>query len=136
MTDATRPGKFGQNRPAERIRKNYPTLMIPVPQFTAELLFHFREHGPDRRHWFMFEESCHRRVPMRMDGVDGLNTVGMWTDAPGQFKEGDSVTVRCVVIAPEFFDDYVKPGVQFELWDAGLFASGRVLMRIEEGWPK
>lgn len=110
--------------------------MIPTPQFTAELTFHFREHGSSRQHWFMFDEGLHRRVPMRMDGADGLNTVGMWTDAPGTFKAGDSVVVRCVVIAPEIFNECVKLGVQFEWWDAGFFASGTVLKRIEEGWPK
>jgi hypothetical protein len=110
--------------------------MIPDPQFTAELLFHFREHGPDRRHWFMFDESCHRRVPMRMDGVDGLNTVGMWTDTPNTFKAGDSVIVRCFVIAPELFGEVLQSGVRFELWDGGFLASGIVLKRVEKGWPK
>lgn len=110
--------------------------MTPTPQFTAELTFHFFEHGSDRRHWFLFDEGLYRRVPMRMDGVDGLNTVGMWTEAPGIFREGDSVLVRCVVIAPEIFTTCVKPGVRFELWDGGFFASGKVLMRIDEGWPR
>jgi len=109
--------------------------MIPKPQFTAELIFHFREHGAAFRHWFAFDESCHRRVPMQMDGVDGLNTVGMWADAPGTFRAGDSVVVRCVVIAPELFERSLKPGVHFELWDGGFFASGTVLERIEDGWP-
>lgn len=109
--------------------------MAPTPQFTAELLFHFREQGPERWHTFVFNESCHRRVPMRMEGVDGLNTVGMWTDTPGAFQAGDSVTVRCVVLAPELFEKSVKPGVEFDLWDGGFFATGKVLTRIEDGWP-
>lgn len=110
--------------------------MIPTPQFTAELKFHFKDHGPERRHWFMFGEDLHRRVPMAMDGVDGLNTVGMWVETPGTFKAGDSVCVRCVVIAPEFFARIVEPGVKFDLWDSGFFASGIVRERVEEGWPK
>jgi len=110
--------------------------MIPIPQFTAELLFHFREHGAERWRRFVFNESCHRRVPMRMDGVEGLNTVGMWTDAPGDFQSGDSVVVQCVVIAPELFEKSLKPGVQFDLWDGSFFATGRALTRIEDGWPK
>ena len=109
--------------------------MTPTPQFTAELLFHFREHGPDRWHRFVFNESCHRRVPMRMDGIDGLNTVGMWTDKPGAFHAGDSVTVRCVVLAPELFEKWLKPGLDFDLWDGGFFAKGKVLTRIDDGWP-
>jgi hypothetical protein len=109
--------------------------MTPTPQFTAELLFHFREHGPDRWHRFVFNESCHRRAPMRMDGVNWLNTVGMWTDNPGTFQAGDSVLVRCVLIAPELFEKTLKPGVRFDLWEAGFFAFGKVLTRIEDGWP-
>ncbi|RZT94991.1 hypothetical protein EV670_2737 [Rivibacter subsaxonicus] len=109
--------------------------MVPTPQFTAELQFHFREHGPDRRQWFMFDESLHRRLPMQMVGVDGLNTVGMWVDEAGTFKAGDSTFVRCVVLWPELYDSAVRPGVEFELWDAGFFATGIVRERIEAGWP-
>ena len=109
--------------------------MIPKSQFTAELVFHFREHGPAFRHWFAFDESCHRRVPMQMDGVAGLNTVGMWSDTPALFRAGDAVVVRCMVIAPALFEKAVQPGVHFELWDAGFFASGTVLGYIEDGWP-
>ncbi|MDC8756087.1 hypothetical protein [Janthinobacterium fluminis] len=108
--------------------------MGPIPQFTAELHFHFREHGSDRRRCFVFDESLHRRVPMKMEGVDGLNTIGMWVDAAGVLQAGDSVTVRCVVIAPELFADVVRPGVKFELWDGDFFASGDVIERIDAGW--
>lgn len=107
-----------------------------MPQFTAELRFHFRAHGPERWHRFVFDETRHRRVPMRMEGVGGLNTAGMWTDAPGDFQSGDAVIVRCVVIAPELFEKTLKPGVQFDLWDGGFFATGKVLTRIEEAWPR
>jgi len=110
--------------------------MAPIPQFTAELLFHFREQGPERLHRFVFTESCYRRVPIRMEGVDGLNTVGMWTDTPETFQAGDSVVVRCVLLAPELFDKSLKPGVEFDLWDGGFFATGEVLTRTEEGWPR
>jgi len=110
--------------------------MRPAPQFTAELKFHFSDHGPDRRNWFMFGENLHRRVPMQMDGVAGLNTVGMWVQEPGTYCAGDAIRVECVVIAPEIFLAAVRPGVKFELWDGKFFASGTVLERIEEGWPK
>ncbi|MFB9240755.1 hypothetical protein IV454_10725 [Massilia antarctica] len=109
--------------------------MPPAPQFTAELTFHFTGQGPERLHCFVFEDGLHRRVPMRMDGVDGLHTVGMWVDKAHTFVSGDTVLVRCVVIAPELFHDVVQPGVQFALWDGGYFASGVVLERHEAGWP-
>lgn len=108
---------------------------FPKPQFTAELVFHFRGRGEERRCWFRFPENLHRRVPFQMDGVEHMNTVGMWAETPGTFRAGDSVTVQCVVIAPELYSAVVKAGVKFELWDGGFFASGTVLERIEAGWP-
>lgn len=109
--------------------------MKPTPQFTAELRFHFREHGPNRRHEFSFGENLHRRVPMQMEGVEGLHTVGMWVKEAGTHTAGDTTVVECVVIWPEAFSPIVKPGVKFQLWDTGFLADGTVLERIEEGWP-
>jgi len=109
-------------------------MIEPVAQFTARLSFHFREHGDDRRRTFVFGENRHRRVPMRMDGVDGINTVGMWVDSATEYGKNDTVIVRCVVLAPELFVDAVRPGVKFELWDGGYFASGEVIERLEAGW--
>lgn len=109
--------------------------MPPRIQFSAELKFHFNEHTtPERRRWFMFGDNLHRRVPMSMDGVDELNTVGMWSKEPATFHAGDSTVVDCVVITPEIYFSIVKPGVHFELWDGGFFATGTVLERFESGW--
>ena len=83
--------------------------MILKPQFRAELEFHFKEHDSGRRRWFMFGEDLHRRVPMHMDGVDGLNTVGMWVSQAGTFKEGDKVQVDCRVIVPDLYSPVVAP---------------------------
>jgi len=83
----------------------------------------------------MFDESLHRRVPMQMEGIDSLNTVGMWVKEASTFKAGDAVVVECMVIAPEIFSPVVRSGVRFELWDGGFFATGTVLERIAAGWP-
>ena len=72
---------------------------------------------------------------MAMDGVEGLNTIGMWVDSPGTFRAGDLARVRCVLLAPELFSQVVNPGVKFELWDGGFLATGTVLERNEDGWP-
>lgn len=110
--------------------------MRPNPQFSAELKFHFHDHtAPERRRWFMFGDDLPRRVPMAMDGVDGLNTVGMWAKEPATFHAGDSTVVDCVVIEPTLYSQVIKPGVMFELWDCGFFATGTVLERFESGWP-
>lgn len=72
---------------------------------------------------------------MLMDGVDNLNTVGMWVEASARLQPGQSVIVDCVVIASELYAAVVKPGVRFELWDGGFFATGTVLERFDEVWP-
>lgn len=106
----------------------------PKPQFKAHLVFTFAEHGAGRRRSFGFEETGHRRVPMCMDGVEGLNTVGMWIGGAATFVEGDEIEVDCCVIWPEGFRNIVQPGVKFRLWDSGFFADGVVTDRCEEGW--
>ena len=111
--------------------------MRPNPQFSAELRFHFNEHAsPDRTRRFAFGENLHRRVPMAMEGVEGLHTVGMWVPRAATFYPGDSATVDCVLIAPEIFASALKPGVSLELWDIGFFATGTVLQRFDCGWSK
>lgn len=107
----------------------------PSPQFRSHLKFTFKEHGSDRWRKFIFPEDGHRRVPMHMDGVEGLHTVGMWTDGQVEFREGDETDVDCVVIWPEGFYSVTIPGAKFELWDGGFFAGGTVLERYEKAWP-
>ena len=110
--------------------------MIPLPpQFKAHIKLTFEEHGPDRRRKFGFDTNGHRRLPMNMDGVDGLHTVGLWI---GQneaiFVEGDEFDADCRVIWPEGFTKAVVPGAKFRLWDSGFFAEGVVTERNEAGW--
>ena len=106
-------------------------------QFQARIRFHFREHqDAERRRWFLFSEDGHRRVPMQMEGVEGLNTVGMWTDSTGAFRTGDEVIVDCVVLWEDAFRDILVVGSEFELWDSGFFAQGKVIHRYEEGWTE
>ena len=106
----------------------------PKPQFCAHLVFTFAERPSSRRHIFGFDETGHRRVPMSMDGVDGLHTVGMWIDRAGEFRLGDELDVDCCVIWPEGFRDATKPGVHFRLWDGGFFADVTVIERFDDEW--
>ena len=72
---------------------------------------------------------------MQMEGVEGLHTVGLWIDEAAEFCEGDEIDVDCRVIWPEGFYSTAMPGVTFELWDGGFFATGTILERYEEAWP-
>jgi len=72
--------------------------MKPTPQFKAHIVVTFEEHPQSRRRVFGFDDSGHRRVPMSMDGVDGLNTVCLQIGRAGQFTEGQEFDAECRVI--------------------------------------
>jgi hypothetical protein len=109
----------------------------PPPQFRARVKLTFEEQGADRRRCFGFDAGRDRRVPMSMDGVEGLHTVSMWIgDHAADFREGDEFDAECRVIWPEAFAAVVSPGVAFRLWDGGFFARGVVIERCEAGWPR
>ncbi len=104
------------------------------PQFKMKIYFEFSEHDESRRQWFMFGEDLHRRVPMQMDGVEGLNTVGMFIEHAATFNKGDSCEVDCAVIAPELFESVIEVGSKGKLWDGGFFASTEVTKIYSNGW--
>ena len=108
--------------------------MLRPAQFRATISFHFAEHGEGRQRFFVFPESCHRPVPMEVEGLDGLNTLGMWTEEPASFQEGDQVEVACRVLAPELLSPVIQPGAKFRLWDGGFFADGIVTARFDDAW--
>ena len=107
----------------------------PPPQFRARLTFTFREHGPDRRRYFVFGEDGHRRVPLQMAGDSDLHTVGLWQSGEAVYREGEQVEVDCVLLQPRVLQDRVQVGTTFELWDGGFFAAGIVLECFTSGWP-
>jgi hypothetical protein len=73
---------------------------------------------------------------MAMDGVDGMNTVGLWIDGPSVFRSGDSFQARCKVLLEEPYRGVISRGKQFHLWDGGFFADGEVLEVMSENWEK
>jgi len=108
--------------------------MKPTPQFKAHIVLTFEEHPPSRRRIFGFDDNLSRHVPMKMEGVDNMHTVGLWIDGAAQFSEGQEFDAECRVIWPEGFINVVKKDVKFKLWDGGFFADGIVTERIEAGW--
>ena len=108
--------------------------MVPIPQFMAHIKLTFEEHRAGRSRKFGFDNG-HRRLPMSMDGVEGLHTVGLWiAQRDAVFHEGDEFDAECRVIWPEGFTSVVAPGVKFKLWDSGFFADGVVTKRYDAGW--
>lgn len=108
--------------------------MKSTHQFKAHIVLTFEEQPPPRRRVFGFDESGHRRVPMSMEGVDGLHTVCLQIGRAGQFTEGQEFDSECCVIWTEGFFNVIKAGVKFKLWDGGFFANGIVTEKVEEGW--
>lgn len=96
-------------------------------QFSLRVSFHFNEHAADRQRWFGVGDDLSRRVPLEMEGVDGLNTVMMGFREPGRFMPGDTVTVECAVIASELFRGKLAIGSRGRLWDGGYLADVEVV---------
>jgi len=47
---------------------------------------------------------------MKMKGVEGLNTVGMWTDDSQVFHVGDETIVDCIILWEEAFRNVISAG--------------------------
>lgn len=108
--------------------------MRPPPQFKARIKLTFEEHGDGRLRKFTFYNG-HRRLPMSMDGLAGLHTVGLWIEKEqAVFEKGDEFDADCCVLWPEGFTQIVVPGVRFRLWELGFFADGVVTERCDTGW--
>lgn len=96
-------------------------------QFSLRVSFHFAEHAAHRQRWFGVGDDRSRRIPLEMEGIDGLNTVSMRFRDPGRFMPGDIVTVECTVIAPGLFLGKLAVGSRGRLWDGGYFADVEVV---------
>jgi len=101
-----------------------------------EIRFHFKEYGENRRKWFGVGEDHHRRVPVEMDGVEGLNTVGMWFQESGRYEENDRAMVQCSAIAPQLFYGNIEVGTKGRLWDGGFFADVEITEVMYENLRK
>ena len=109
-------------------------MIIFKPQFRATVEITFEEHDHPRRRRFVFGNDGIRWVPMKMDGVESLNSIGLQISGSGEFIEGDKIEVDCQLIWLEGFRNVLKPGVKFKLWDAGFFATGVVTKKFDSAW--
>lgn len=106
----------------------------PPYQFTALIYFTFHENNEGFTEKFLFGSDGRRLVPMKMEGVNNLNTVELQIDGETTFYKGDKTYVQCRVLDKSTFQDIIKPGVEFQLWDCRFFAKGVVTKRHESGW--
>jgi hypothetical protein len=73
---------------------------------------------------------------MAMDGLDGLNTVGMWVETPRAFPSGSSFECDCCVLNDKAIRGVIDTGVAFRLWDGGFIADGRVITVYQDSWKE
>jgi hypothetical protein len=108
--------------------------MKPAPHFRASITVTRGRTIDPHKGCFVFGEDGQRRVPMEMDGVEGLNTVGIWVDEPRAFPSGSTFQGVCRVIHEPAFRDAIKSGLASRLWDGGFFAEGRVIEVFRANW--
>ena len=107
------------------------------PQFKAHIRMTFEERNPAFPRKFGFDAAGHRRLPLQMEGVEGLHTVGLWTEKKNEvLSEHDEFDAECIILWEEGFHSVVAPGVRFKLWDGRFIADGVITERVETGWNR
>ena len=108
--------------------------MSREPQFRARIrIFPTAEGGPTRG-FFGFPASGVRPVPVEMDGVSGLNTIGFFQAPDTLIRAGEEFEAGASVLYEEAFASVIRPGVAFRIWDGRFIASGEVLEVFPAQW--
>ncbi len=109
--------------------------MIEHYHFRARIQIFLRENGGPKGGYFSFPESGLRAVPLGVDGVCGLNTVGIYYTPNSVIPEGGEFEANCAtstVTWEKLWRAALRPGTAFHLWDGRNFASG-VVLEIYDG---
>lgn len=106
---------------------------IPKPHFKATITVTRGNQSGSYKGYFVFGEDCCRKVPIEMEGVEGLNTAGFWIEQPNAFNTGESFEASCCVLYEEAFKDIVSKGKTFKLWSLGYFAEG-IITEVYNNW--
>ena len=113
---------------------DYAPPMNRAPQFRARIrIFPTAEGGPTHG-LFGFPASGVRPVPVEMDGVSGLNTVGFFHTPDTLIRAGEEFEAGASVLSEEVFAPIIRPGIAFRSWDGRFIASGEVLEVYPAQW--
>jgi hypothetical protein len=96
-------------------------------QFTMYIYFHFDNKKDSSEVCFCVGEDLERRVPLEIEGIEGLNTVYMLFPKSDLYLANETVTVECRTIAPQLYKGKIKPGLKGRLWESGYFADVEIL---------
>ena len=108
--------------------------MSRAPQFRARIrIFPTAEGGP-KHGLFGFPANGIRPVPVEMDGVSGLNTIGFFYAPDTLIRAGEEFEAGAAVLSEAVFASVIRPGVAFRIWDGRFIASGEVLEVYPAQW--
>lgn len=92
------------------------------------------EDGGPQQGFFGFPHSGVRNVPVEMDGVPNMNTVGFFHTPDAVVRGGEEFEADCRVIWEEGFYPAIRAGLTFRIWDGRFIAAGEVLHVYRENW--
>ena len=100
---------------------------MSFPQFMMRINFHFSNKKNPAEGHFVVGEDLKRKVPLEIEGIDGLNTVYMIFPESDLYLADETVIVKCDTIAPQLYKGKIKPGLKGRLWESGYFADIEIL---------
>lgn len=100
---------------------------MPFPQFIMQIDFHFLNLENPEQGYFIVGEDLERKVPLEIEGIDGLNTVYMLFMESNFYLANETTIVKCATIAPRLYKGRIKPCLKGKLWEAGYFANVEIL---------
>jgi len=100
--------------------------MKPSPDFLAKITVTRGRKTEPNLSCFVFGEDGQRRVPMELEGTEGLHTVNIWVGRAAIFPKGESFEAELTCLDRTVFEEEVCSGTKFMLWDGGFFAEGHI----------
>lgn len=96
-------------------------------QFMMRINFHFLNLENPEQGYFIVGEDLERKVPLEIEGINGLNTVYMLFLESNFYLANETTIVKCATIAPRLYKKRIKVGLKGRLWEAGYFADVEIL---------
>ena len=96
-------------------------------QFKMRIKFHFLNKKDPAAGCFYVGEDLTRKVPLEVEGIEGLNTVYMFFSESDLYPADEMVIVECHTIAPQLYQGKIKLGLKGKLWESGYFADVEIL---------
>ena len=100
--------------------------------FTMKITFHFLNKKDSAEGYFVVGEDLKRKVPLEIEGIEGLNTVYMLFSASDLYLANETVIVKYNTIVPQLYKGKIEAGLKGRLWESGYFAYVVIISVNEE----